>query len=136
MLVNRNSENLLTHALLSFLFFHHGFILILFTLVYFFGFCFMGNKYYSSKLIPLTFCRQKISFLCKHIYFFNEKHTQWNLDTKVKAIHKSVSMFHEMPLKSYFMKFSARKVSQCILTLKQVYFLLIISITRTFHISN
>ena len=29
-------------------------------------------------------------------------------------------MFHEMPLKLYFMKCSERKISQCILPLKQM----------------
>ena len=29
-------------------------------------------------------------------------------------------MFHEMPLKLYFMKYSERKVSQCILAFKQL----------------
>ena len=34
-----------------------------------------------------------ISFLCKHNFFIDEKHTQWMLDTKVKVFHESILCF-------------------------------------------
>ena len=57
----------------------------------------MSNKYYLSKLILLNFRCQKISFLCKHHFFIDEKQTQWNLDAKVRAFHKSISCFMKCP---------------------------------------
>ena len=42
----------------------------------------MNEEYYLSNLMLLRFRCQEISFLCKHIFFIDEKHTQWNLDTK------------------------------------------------------
>ena len=103
MSVNRSSENMLTHTLLSFLLFKHGFIQIRFGLFEFFSFCFISHKYY---LILLDFR--------KHNFLIDEKHRQWNLDFKVKVFHKVFHMFHEMALKLHFMKWSGRKVSQCI----------------------
>ena len=38
-----------------------------------------------------------ISFLCKHIFYIGEKHTQWMLDTKVKVFHESISCFTKWP---------------------------------------
>ena len=38
-----------------------------------------------------------ISFLCKHNFFIDEKHTQWMLDTKVKVFHESISCFMKWP---------------------------------------
>ena len=61
-----------------------------------FGFYFMSKKYYLSKLMLLIFHCQKIYSLCKHD-FFNEEHTQWDLDTKVKVFHKSISCFMKCP---------------------------------------
>ena len=92
MSVNRSSENKLTHAFLSFLFFSRGFIQIHFGLFDFFVFV-LSNKYYLSKLMLLDFRCQKISFLCKHNFCIDEKHTQWHWDTKVKVFHESISWF-------------------------------------------
>ena len=60
--VKRTSENMLTQALLLFLFIGHGFIQIRFGLFDFFC-CFMSSKYYLSKLMLLNFYCQKIFFL-------------------------------------------------------------------------
>ena len=38
-----------------------------------------------------------ISFLCKHNFFIDKKHTQWMLDTKVKVFHESISCFMKWP---------------------------------------
>ena len=38
-----------------------------------------------------------ISFLCKHNFFIDEKHTQWMLDTKEKVFHESISCFMKWP---------------------------------------
>ena len=46
-----------------------------------------------SKLMLLDFRCQKISFLCKHNFCIDEKHTQWHWDTKVKVFHESISWF-------------------------------------------
>ena len=53
------------------------------------------------------------------------RNAESNLDTKVKVFHESVffmKMFHEMPLKLYFMKCSDKKVSQCILACRNTLF--------------
>ena len=68
--VNRSSENMLTRTLLLFLFFNRG--------------------YYSPNLMLLIFRCQKIRFLCKQIVSY-EKRTQWNLYTKAKVFHESIS---------------------------------------------
>ena len=39
----------------------------------------------------------RISFLCKHNFFIDEKHAQWMLDTKVKVFHDSASCFMKWP---------------------------------------
>ena len=54
-----------------------------------FCFCFMSNKYHLSKLMPLNFRAQKTPF------FIDDKHTQGNLDNKVKIFHGSISWFME-----------------------------------------
>ena len=42
----------------------------------------------------INFRCQKTSFLYKHIFLVDyEKYTQWNLDTKVKVFHESISCF-------------------------------------------
>ena len=38
-----------------------------------------------------------ISFLGKHIFFNDEKRKQWNLNTKVKVFHESISCFMKWP---------------------------------------
>ena len=73
---------------LSFLFFNHDFIRISFSLFEFFCFCFMSNK---SCLMLLN--SRRYPFSLNTIFFINEKHTQWNLDTKVKVFHESISCF-------------------------------------------
>ena len=45
----------------------------------------------------LNCCCQKIFFLCKHNFFIDEKHTQGNLDTKVKVFHENISPFMKYP---------------------------------------
>ena len=114
MSVNQRSQNKVAHAFLSFLCFIRGFIKIHFGLFDFFVFV-VSKKFYLSKLMLLDFRCQKISFLCKHSFCIDEKHTQWHWDTKVKV-------FHEMPRKLYFMKCSERKISQCTLPLKNCNF--------------
>ena len=96
MSVNRSSENKLTHAFLSFLFFSHSLIQLHFGLFDFFVFV-LSNKYYLSKLMLLDFRCQKISFLCKHNFCIDEKNAQWMLDTKVKVFHESISCFMKWP---------------------------------------
>ena len=72
--VNGSSKNMLAYVLLSFLVFEQGFIQIRFGIFEFF------NDIFSIKFYT-------ISFLCKHNFFIDEKHTQWMLDTKVKVLH-------------------------------------------------
>ena len=107
MSVSKSSENMLPHALLSFLFFNHGFFRYVLFYLDLFCPCFMCNKYY---LMLLNF--RRYLFSVNTICFIDEKHTQWNLDTKVKYFMK-VFMFHETSLKLHFMKCSERKVPQC-----------------------
>ena len=85
--VNRSSENMLTYALLSFLFFNHGFIQIILVFL----------TFYLLKLMLLNFSSQKASFSTNTIFFIDEKHTQWNLDTKVKVFHQSILCFMKYP---------------------------------------
>ena len=73
---------------LLFLFFNHRFIRISFSLFEFFCFCFMSNK---SCLMLLN--SRRYPFSLNTIFFINEKHTQWNLETKVKVFHESISCF-------------------------------------------
>ena len=79
---------MLAHALLSLLFFEHGFIQIGFAIFEFLCFCFMSNKYLLI-LLHLHFT----SFLYKHNFFIDEKRTQQMLDTKVKVFHENISFF-------------------------------------------
>ena len=99
MSANRSSENKLTHAFLPFLFFSHGFIQIRFGLFDFFVFV-LSSKCYLSKLMLLRFCCQKISFLCKHNFCIDEKHTQWLWGTKGKVFHESISWVMKCPWNS------------------------------------
>ena len=92
MSVNQRSQNKVAHAFLSFLCFIRGFIKIHFGLFDFFVFV-VSKKFYLSKLMLLDFRCQKISFLCKHSFCIDEKHTQWHCDTKVKVFHESISWF-------------------------------------------
>ena len=71
----------------------YGFIQICFG---FFVFV-LSNKYYLSKLMLLDFRCQKISFLCKHNFCIDEKHTQWHWGTKVKVFHESILWFMKCP---------------------------------------
>ena len=110
MSVNRSSENMLSHALLSSLFFSHGFIQIRFGLFDFYCFCFMSNKYYLSKF-NAKFSLSEVIFLCKLSFCY-----WWQkCAIKFRYCSKSTSwkyfMLHEMPLKLYFMKCSERKIS-------------------------
>ena len=114
MSVNRSSEKMLSHALLSSLFFSHDFIQIRFALFEFFCFCFMSNKYYLSKF-NAKFSLSEDILLCK----LNFRYWWQTYAIKFRYWSKSISwkyfMFHEMPLKLYLMKCSERKISQCIL---------------------
>ena len=96
--VYRSFESMLTHALLSFLFFSRGFIQIRFDLC---DFCFVFVLWVANiihqNLMLLIFPCQKISFLCKHNFFNDEKQTQWNLDAKAKVFHDSISCFMKYP---------------------------------------
>ena len=83
---------MLAHTLLLLLVFEHGFIQIRFGIFEFFCFCFMSHKYF---LILLNFTRYLSS--CKHNFFIDEKRTQWNLNTKVKVFHESISCFMKWP---------------------------------------
>ena len=60
----------------------------------------------SSKLMLLNFRFQMISFLRKQFFFINEKHTQWNLDARIKVFHVSwdalETLFNEMLRKKSF----------------------------------
>ena len=80
-----------------------------------FCFCFMCNKYY---LMLLSF--RRYLFSVNAICLIDEKHTQWNMDTKVKVFHESI-LFHETSLKLYFMKCSERKNSQFILAFRNIH---------------
>ena len=101
MSVNRSSENKLTQAFLWFLFFSHCFIQIRFAFI-------LGSKYYLSKWMVFDFRCQKT--FCKHNFCYDEKHTQWHWDTKLKVFHESISwfinapktVFHEMLWKKSF----------------------------------
>ena len=50
----------------------------------------MSEKKYSSKSMPLNFS-------VNTIFFIDEKHTEYNLDAKIKVFHESISCF-----KKYF----------------------------------
>ena len=82
--------------------------------IFFFSLLWVTNIIYLNLML-LNFHCQKIPFLCKHNFFIDEKHTQWNLNNKVKAFHESISfsmkclwnyiswdalkeMFHSVPL--------------------------------------
>ena len=56
--------------------------------------CFLSNKYY---IMLLNFKRYLFSIIT--IFFIDEKGTQWNLDTKVKVFHESISCFMKCPWK-------------------------------------
>ena len=75
---------MLAYVLLSLLVFEHGLIQICFGIFEFLPDIF-SIKFYT------------ISFLWKHNFFIDEKHTQWMLDTKVKVFHESISCFMKWP---------------------------------------
>ena len=50
-------------------------------------FCFMINKYYLMLLNSRRY------LTLETLFFTDEKQTQWNLDTKVKVFHESISYF-------------------------------------------
>ena len=54
-------------------------------LLNFLCFCFMINKYY------LTLLNSRRYLSLETLFFTGEKQTQWNLDTKVKVFHESIS---------------------------------------------
>ena len=66
----------------------------------------------------LNLCCQKTSFLCNHIFL-----SMRNMRNEIKILKQKYFMkyfmFHEMLLKMYFMKCSERKLSQCILAVRQ-----------------
>ena len=41
----------------------------------------------------INFRCQKISFLCEQNVFIDDRHTQYNLDAKVKIFHESTLIF-------------------------------------------
>ena len=51
----------------------------------------MSKKYYLPNLMLLNFCCQIFSEGA--IFFIDEKHTQQNLDVKVKLFHEKISFF-------------------------------------------
>ena len=59
-----------------------------------------------------------ISFLCKHNFFYWWETYAMNAGYQSKSISWKHFMFHEMTLKLYFMRCSERKISQCILPLR------------------
>ena len=96
--VNWSSENMLSHALLSSLFFSHGFIQIRFGLFEFFCFYFKSNNYYLSKF-NAKFSLPEDIFLCKlNFYYWWQTYA-----IKFRYWRKSISwkyfMFHEMTQK-------------------------------------
>ena len=58
------------------------------------GFMFL---FWATKLMLLHFCCQKISFLCKHNFLIDEKHTQWHWHTKAKVFHEIISWLMKCP---------------------------------------
>ena len=72
---------MLTHAVLSFLYFSHGFIQIRLGLFDFFNFCFMSNKYYLSKCNAIKFSLSKDILTTNTILFIDEKNEQRSFDT-------------------------------------------------------
>ena len=81
----------ITHTLPSFLFFSHGFIQIRFGLFFFFFFC------YLSKFNAINFSLSEDIFSLQTHFFIDEKHAQWNLDTKAKVFHEIISCFMKCP---------------------------------------
>ena len=75
---------MLTHALLLFQFFQPSF---------------HSDTFWSfliviyQNLMSSTFRSHKTFFFCEHNFLVDEKHTQWNLDTKAKVLHESISCF-------------------------------------------
>ena len=78
----------------------------------------LSNKYYLSKLMIIDFRCQKICFLCKDNFLYRWETYAITLRYESKNISWKYFMVHEMLLKLYFMKFSERKISQCILPLR------------------
>ena len=72
MSVNKSCQSMLTHELLSFLFFSHGFIQIRFN--FFLCFCFMRKKFFFIKINSIMFSVSsksfKISIRCKKYNLF------------------------------------------------------------------
>ena len=92
---------MLTYAFFSFLFLamasYRQFWSFLFFLLFLFCFSFLSNKCYLSKLMVSNFCCQMTYFSINTIFFTDEKHTQWNLDTTVKVFHESILYFTKIP---------------------------------------
>ena len=81
---------MLTRALLSFLLFNHGFIQIRFGLFKFFLVFVLSVANIIYQINSIEFSPLKDIFLCKQDFFTDEKHTQRNLETKVKAFYESI----------------------------------------------
>ena len=50
-----------------------------------------------QNLMQLSFHCQKTSSSVNTIFIIDEKHTQWNLDTKAKVFHEGISCFLKCP---------------------------------------
>ena len=84
--VNRSSKNMLTYALLSFLFFSHGFIQLILMIFIFCFFIFLFFVFVLTNVIYQSQCY----FFINTISYVDEKSTQWNLDTQVKIFHENI----------------------------------------------
>ena len=118
---NRSSGKMLPHALLSLLFFNHGSIQIHLAFLDFF---------FAFVLRVISIIYQEDIFLCTHNFC-----DWWKTKTYYKVFHKIVSCFMKCSL-LVFHEGSGRKISQCILSLrnyKMILYLQIIVIRGNFN---
>ena len=89
MSVNRSSENMLTHALLPFLFFSHSFTQIFrhVLVVVIFFVLWVTNVIYQNLML-LIFRRQKTFFFCKHNFLYWWETNAMKFRYKAKVFHE------------------------------------------------
>ena len=71
-----------------------GYVLVFW---FFFVFVLRVTNIIYQNLMLLNFHCQKRSFSVNTIFVIDEKHTQWNLDTKAKVFDESISCFMKCP---------------------------------------
>ena len=64
---------------------------------FFFFFFWVTNVIYQTNAVNYIFAVRRHLFSIDAIFFDDEKHTQWNLATKVKVFHESSICFTKCP---------------------------------------